>query len=139
MKKTLLIAVLFASFAVFTNESKAQYQSFSWSKTTLTGADTATGTVSYPFSTVCGIEPTFTRSASTMAGKAYLYGAIQNEYVLLDSLTVSTTSVQRGGGWNGVTQSKLILPYFYKYKIVYYQTGGTGTVSAVALTRSGGR
>ncbi|MEI8142838.1 MAG: hypothetical protein WCG90_08230 [Chitinophagia bacterium] len=138
MKKVFaLIAILSMVFVAQT--ANAQFQKGSWSKTSVSGTDTATGTITMPFSTVASFTMTVTRTSGTQAGKVYVYGynTVVGSRVLLDSATFSGNTTVAYANFNHVSNSgKFTQLPFYKYQFYLLNTSGAATLDVVGLVRS---
>lgn len=136
MKKVLAI-LLVASLLVVTQSATAQLQKASWSKTSVSGTDTATATLTMPFSTVASFTMTVTRTSGTQAGKVYVYGYDQvvGEKTLLDSATFSGNTSVAYAKWNNTTNTKFSQLSFYKYQFYLLNTSGAATLDVVGLVR----
>lgn len=135
--KNFLAIVLVCSMLAITQSATAQLQKASWSKTAVSGADTATGTLSMPFSTVASFTMTVTRTSGTQAGKVYVYGYDQavGEKTLLDSATFSGNTTVAYAKWNNTTNAKFSQLSFYKYQFYLLNTTGAATLDVVGLVR----
>lgn len=135
--KKLLAILLVASLLVVTENAKAQFQKASWSKASVSGTDTATATLTMPYSTVASFTLTVTRTSGTQAGKVYVYGYDQavGEKVLLDSATFSGNTSVAYAKWNNMTNAKFSQLSFYKYQFYFLNTSGAATLDAFGLVR----
>lgn len=135
--KNLLAIVLVCSMLAVTQSATAQLQKASWSKTAVSGVDTATGTLTMPFSTVASFTMTVTRTSGTQAGKVYVYGYDQavGEKTLLDSATFSGNTTVAYANWNNTTNAKFSQLSFYKYQFYLLNTAGAATLDVVGLVR----
>jgi hypothetical protein len=143
MKKILIACLLISALTVLdTGSAAAQFQPFTLNKTTtVSGADTITGTVRYPGSTAFSV--TFTANVTNgTASKLYLYGSNQgNTYKVLDSVSVSYSgsTAKVDYDFNHFTNSKFDKPDFLWYKFVWLQTAGSiSGATGAALIRTGG-
>ncbi len=136
MKKVLAI-LLVASLLVVTQSATAQFQKASWSKTSVSGTDTATATLTMPFSTVASFTMTVTRTSGTQAGKVYVYGYDQavGGKTLLDSATFSGNTSVAYARWNNTTNAKFNQLSFYNYQFYLLNTSGAATLDVVGLVR----
>lgn len=139
MKKVLFSLLLIVGFLAISETSEAQFQKGSWSKTSVSGTDTATGTITMPFSTVASFTMAVTRTSGTQAGKVYVYGynTVVGSKVLLDSATFSGNTTVAYANWNHVSNPTVFgqLP-FYKYQFYLLNTSGAATLDVVGLVRS---
>lgn len=145
MKKYLFLLIGLLTFTATilpVEKAEAQFANFVLSKTTATtsGADTVTGNINYPASAVTSLTVTVTKASGTLAGTIYVYGSnLGNTYTLLDSATVTNTTGAKDYDFNTKTNASVFPvggPVWYKYRFVYYQTGGSATLAGKALTRS---
>lgn len=138
MKKVLFSLLLIVGFLAVTETAEAQFQKGSWSKTSVSGTDTATGTIVMPFSTVASFTMTITRTSGTQAGKVYVYGyntAIGSR-TLLDSATFSGNTSVAYANFNHVSNSaKFGQLAYYKYQFYLLNTSGAATLDVVGLVR----
>lgn len=141
MKKFLSAIILLIGFMSFSMpEAEAQFQDAKWSKPTVSGTDTSTGTIAVPFSTVASFTFSATRTSGTHAAKVYIYGYDKSvgEKTLLDSATISGNTTVAYAKWNNTTNSaKFGQLSFYRYQFYVLNTSGAATLEAFATLRSG--
>lgn len=136
--KKLFALIAFAAMVFVAQTANAQFQKGSWSKTSVSGADTATGTITMPFSTVASFTMTVTRTSGTQAGKVYVYGynTVVGSKTLLDSATFAGNTSVAYANFNHVSNPTVFaqLP-FYKYQFYLLNTSGAATLDVVGLVR----
>lgn len=107
--------------------------SFSQTASNPTGAisNSSVDTMNFSFSNpvyygVVGIQPVVTKSAGTMAGKAYLFGSVDGvNHVLIYSLALTNNTIN-------TTVWKQTAPVYKAYRIT---VGGATTVTATATAK----
>lgn len=133
MKKLFAPITLFAIMAAFAPQTAdAQIlRSVTLSKTSLSGTDTSTGTITAD-DYVRSFTVVATKTGSSPTGKVYFYGSGDGtNYDLLDSLAVANVA-----GAQYKTFKPALPQVYYKYKIAAYTAGGALTLSAKQLSRS---
>ena len=138
MKKVLFSLLLIVGFLAVTETAEAQFQKGSWSKTSVSGTDTATGTIIMPYSKVASFTMTVTRTSGTQAGKVYVYGYNTGvgSKVLLDSATFSGNTSVAYANFNAISNSaKFSQLAFYKYQFYLLNTSGAATLDVAGLVR----
>jgi hypothetical protein len=123
-----LVLIICVSLLVSSLKSSAQIRkdySNLLTKQTLTNTDTSY-IIYQAESSTKNIMVRLTKTSGTPAGKVYLYGTIdETNYDLLDSLTVTNVATQYKYFTYAGTLDAL---QYYKYKIIFYQTGTAVTI-----------
>lgn len=102
------------------------------SKSTLTDTDTSQ-VIYQPENSTRVIMVRVTKTSGTAAGIVYLYGSVDaTNYDLLDSLEITDVDTQYK--YFKFTGSLDSLQY-YKYKIIFYQTGTAATIPKVFVLK----
>lgn len=131
------LILFFSCMLMLTHTSKCDAQIMKdvsplLSKSTLTNTDTSY-VIYQPENSTRNIMVRVTKSSGTPGGIVYIYGSVDaTNYDLLDSLEITNVATQYKYFKYTGTLDQL---QYYKYKIIFYQTGTAATVPKVYVLK----